>query len=90
VGVGKSTIIGESTSGKSSDRRCQGTPAVVPTQANIHTSTLNKGSSGDPGARSIVGRACARTSGIRYIYQGPQQMLSADCDAFGLTVIRWG
>jgi hypothetical protein len=29
---------------------------------------LDKGGSGDPGARSIVGRARARTSGIRYIY----------------------
>jgi hypothetical protein len=47
---------------------CQGTPAVVPTQANIRASALNKGGSGDPGARSIVGRAHARTSSIRYIY----------------------
>jgi hypothetical protein len=47
---------------------CQGTPAVVPMRANIRASALNKGSSGDPGARSIVGRAHARTSGIRYIY----------------------
>jgi hypothetical protein len=47
---------------------CQGTPAVVPMRANIHTSALNKGGSGDPGTRSIVGRARARTSGIRYIY----------------------
>jgi hypothetical protein len=46
---------------------------------------LNKGSSGDPGVQSIIGRARARTGGIWYIYQGPQQMLSADCDAFGLT-----
>jgi hypothetical protein len=69
---------------------CQGTPAVVPTRASIRMSTLNKGSSSDPGMRSIVGHARARTSGIRYIYQGPQQMLSADCDTFGLTAIRWG
>jgi hypothetical protein len=47
---------------------CQGTLAVVPTRANIRASTLNKGGSGDPGARNIVGRARARTSGIRYIY----------------------
>jgi hypothetical protein len=26
-----------------------------------------------------------RTSGISYIYQGPQIILSVDCDAFGLT-----
>jgi hypothetical protein len=62
----------------------------VLTRASIRTSALNKGSSGDPGVRSIIGHARVRTSGIRYIYQGPQQMLSADCDAFGLTVIRWG
>jgi hypothetical protein len=43
---------------------CQGTPVVVPTQASIHVSALNKGSSGDPGAWSIIGRACARTGGI--------------------------
>jgi hypothetical protein len=47
---------------------CQGTLAVVPTRANIRVSALNKGGSGDPGARSIVGRARTRTSGIRYIY----------------------
>jgi hypothetical protein len=35
---------------------CQGTPAAVPTRANIRASTLNKGGSGDPGARSAVGR----------------------------------
>jgi hypothetical protein len=67
---------------------CQGTPAVVPTRVSIRTSALNKGSSGDPGTWSIIGHAHARTGGIWYIYQGPQQMLSADCDAFGLTVIR--
>jgi hypothetical protein len=59
-------------------------------QVNIHASALNKGGSGDPGVQSIVGHTRARTGGIWYIYQGPQQMLSADCDAFGLTVIRWG
>jgi hypothetical protein len=32
-------------------------------------------------------RGWTETSCIRYIYQEP---LSADCDAFGLTVIRWG
>jgi hypothetical protein len=53
---------------------CQGTPAVVPMQANIHASALNKGSSGDPGMRSIVGRACAKTRCIRYIYYRPQQI----------------
>jgi hypothetical protein len=47
---------------------CQGTPVVVPTRANIRASALNKGGSGDPGARSIVGRARVRTSSIRYIY----------------------
>jgi hypothetical protein len=47
---------------------CQGTPAVVPTRANIRASALNKGSSGDPGARSIIGHARVRTSSIRYIY----------------------
>jgi hypothetical protein len=25
-----------------------------------------------------------------YICQGPEQIPSADCDTFGLTVIRWG
>jgi hypothetical protein len=45
---------------------CQGTPAVVPTRAKIRASALNKGGSGDPGARSIVGRARARTSGVVY------------------------
>jgi hypothetical protein len=43
---------------------CQGTPAVVPTRASIRTSALNKGSSGDPGVQSIIGRARARTGGI--------------------------
>jgi hypothetical protein len=47
---------------------CQGTPVVVPTRVNICTSALNKGGSGDPGARSIIGHAHVRTSGIRYIY----------------------
>jgi hypothetical protein len=37
---------------------------VVPTQANIRVSALNKGGSGDPGAQSIVGHACARTGSI--------------------------
>jgi hypothetical protein len=60
------------------------------TGGSADVSALNKGGSGDPGTWSIVGRAHARTSSIRYIYQGPQQMLSADCDTFGLTVIRWG
>jgi hypothetical protein len=35
---------------------CQGTPVAVPTRASIRTSALNKGGSGDPGARSAVGR----------------------------------
>jgi hypothetical protein len=35
---------------------CQGTPAAVPTRANIRVSALNKGGSGDPGAQSAVGR----------------------------------
>jgi hypothetical protein len=35
---------------------CQGPPAAVPTRANICASALNKGGSGDPGARSAVGR----------------------------------
>jgi hypothetical protein len=54
--------------GRSSLKRgdCQGTPAVVPMRASIHASALNKGGSGDPGARSIIGHARARTSGIRY------------------------
>jgi hypothetical protein len=43
---------------------CQGTPAVVPTRVSICVSALNKGGSGDPGARSIVGHTCARTGGI--------------------------
>jgi hypothetical protein len=47
---------------------CQGTLAVVLTRASIRASALNKGGSGDPGVQSIVGRACARTGGIRYIY----------------------
>jgi hypothetical protein len=40
--------------GRSSLKRgdCQGTPAAVPTRASIHASALNKGGSGDPGARS--------------------------------------
>jgi hypothetical protein len=33
---------------------CQGTLAAVPTQVNIHMSTLNKGGSSDPGAQSAV------------------------------------
>jgi hypothetical protein len=72
------------------EQMCQGTPAVVPTRASICASALNKGGSSDRGMWSIVGHARARTGGISYIYQEPQQMLSADCDAFGLTVIRWG
>jgi hypothetical protein len=46
------------------DRVGQGTPVVVPTQANIRASTLNKGGSGDPSAWSIVSYAHVRTGGI--------------------------
>jgi hypothetical protein len=38
------------------DADCQGTPVAVPTRASIRASALNKGGSGDPGARSAVGR----------------------------------
>jgi hypothetical protein len=46
---------------------CQGTPAAVPTQANIRASTLNKGSSSDPGAWSAVG-CTARGQAVSGIY----------------------
>jgi hypothetical protein len=55
-------------------KQCQGTPAVVLTRASIRASVLNKGGSGDPGARSIVGRAHTKTHCIRYIYYRPQQI----------------
>jgi hypothetical protein len=58
---------------------CQGTPAVVLTRESIRASALNKGSSSDPGAWSIVGRA--KTRCIRYIYLRPQQITIC----FGLT-----
>jgi hypothetical protein len=46
---------------------CKGTPAAVPTRANICVSTLNKGGSGDPGAQSAVGRP-ARIQAVSDIY----------------------
>jgi hypothetical protein len=46
---------------------CQGTPAAVPTRANIRVSTLNKGSSGDPGTRSAVSHT-ARGQAVSAIY----------------------
>jgi hypothetical protein len=46
---------------------CQGTPAAVPTQVDIRASALNKGGSGDPGARSAVSRT-ARGQAVSGIY----------------------
>jgi hypothetical protein len=46
---------------------CQGTPVAVPTRANICASALNKGGSGDPGARSAVGRT-VRGQAVTGIY----------------------
>jgi hypothetical protein len=46
---------------------CQGTPAAVPTRANIRVSVLNKGGSGDPGARSAVGHT-VRGQAVSGIY----------------------
>jgi hypothetical protein len=47
--------------------QCQGTPAAVPTRASIRASALNKGGSGDPGARSAVGHP-TRIQAVSGIY----------------------
>jgi hypothetical protein len=36
-------------------------------------------------ARGVQSAVPREDKGIRYIYQGPQIILSVDCDAFGLT-----
>jgi hypothetical protein len=40
-------------------------------------------------AQGIIRYAHTKTGCIRYIYQGPQQILSAACDTFGLMASRW-
>jgi hypothetical protein len=69
---------------------CQGTLALIADACKSCVCTLNKSGSGDPGVQKCSQPSHAKTHCIRYIYQRPQQVLSVDCEAFGLTIIRWG
>jgi hypothetical protein len=64
----------------------QGTPPLIAVACTSHGNALNKGAHGGPGTEVQPAVLCEG----RHIYQGPQQIPSADCDTFGLTVIRWG
>jgi hypothetical protein len=63
---------------------CQGTLVVKLTWANIWAHALNKDGANDPGMWSIISCTSVRAGCIWYIYQEPQQILSADCDTLGL------
>jgi hypothetical protein len=86
-GIGSGRAIESLTTGEGV---CQGTLALIATACGICGNALNKGVCSEPGTWKCSWQSHVKTSYIRYIYQGLQQILSADCDTFGLAVIRWG